>query len=521
MANKNKLSIYLIKSEFIDDKDIVDNYSSSQIVENVGIVYLGTSYNKPPKWAMAFLTECVDTKSLFVANARAVLLVKILAVSGEQRIFAVVMGYGHSMLKNDVTEERFGLKVVLNTIKADSLRRINKRDIGGNQKLSNEQLPLKARINDFGIDVNRDIVGFIAGVSDDEEYVSGMVAGGDILSLTAKADITNITEFLQKTHNKYMMQTYKENFAWIDQIQEVKDSRIIEKLNDMLIQEINNNSKNVWMAVPEIIDWPEIRGFKYHETDLLDDILITKVKESFKNGLMSFEQLKNKQISAISAIDNSKKFHWTAARCLFGELSLDEKAYCINNGKWYCVDTSFVKQINQEYDSTPISDIQFDSYADTHDNENSYNIAFVENHNKEYLLLDRQNISYGGGHSKIELCDILSCNKELIHIKPYSGSSTLSHLFNQAAVSTELLLSDTNFLEAANSKIIELSNDKTFCINNSRDIKIVIAIISKDVSKLPQIPFFSKISFRYLRNRLKAFGLNVSICTIKSVKNTA
>ena len=521
MVNKNKLSIYLIKNEFTSDEDIIENYHDSQVIDDVGVVYLGYSKANPPKWAASFLTSRVNTNNLFVSNARAVLLVRITVAQNEHRVFAIVMGYGKNMLKDDVVEERFGLKVVLNTIKSNSLRRINKRDIGGNQKLSDEQLPLKAGINDFGIDINRDLVGYIAGVSDDDEYAPGIIARGDILSLTVEVDITNVVAFLRKTYDKYLMDIYKENFGWIDQIQDVKDSRVVERLNSALVTAINENSKYIWMAVPEVIDWSEISGFKYCGSDIYDDIFVYKVRDSFREGLSSFEQLRGKHIIALSALDDSERFHWTAAKCLFGELTLDAKAYCINNGKWYCVDTNFVNEVNKDYVATTISSIQFDDYTEAHSGENSYSSSFVANHVGEYVLMDCQDIQYGGGHSKIELCDVLTLQRELIHIKPYAGSSTLSHLFNQAAVSTELLLYDASFLQLANKKITEVSGGDTFCINNNRGIKIIIAIISKDNSTLPNIPFFSKVSFRNFKNRLRAFGLEVNMRSIHNVKNSA
>ena len=517
MPNKNKISIYLIKNEFVNDEDIVENYSGSQSIDNVGTVYVGESRTNPPKWASSFLTDQVDTSNLFVSNARAVLLVRIDTMRNGQRVFAIVMGYGKNMLKDDVIEERFGLKVVLNTIKADSLRRINKRDIGGNQKLSSEQLPLKAGINDFGLDINRDLVGYVAGASDDNDYVSGIIAGGDILSLTTEVDISNIIDFLMKTYDKYIMNSYREKFSWIDQIQEVKNSRIIEELNNNLVRAINENDENVLMAVPETIDWSEIKGFKYNGSDIYGDIFIDKVISSFREGLSVFEQLKNKQITAISSLDDLVRYHWSAAKCLYGEITINDEAYYINGGKWYRVDSNFVEQVNRNYLSTLISEIRFDDYTDSHNSENSYSSSFVANHSSEYVLMDRRNIAYGGGHSQIELCDVLSLRRELIHIKPYSGSSTLSHLFNQAAVSTELLLSDTDFLQHANAKITEVTGNNLFCIDN-RNIKIVIAIISKDESVLPNIPFFSKVSFRNLKNRLSAFGLEVSMSLIHNTK---
>lgn len=64
------------------------------------------------------------------------------------------------------------------------------------------------------------------------------------------------------------------------------------------------------------------------------------------------------------------------------------------------------------------------------------------------------------GKSSIEVCDILTKDKELIHVKKNGSSSNLSHLFNQAAVSGETLL-DSKFRKEANNKISKIVfNDK-------------------------------------------------------------
>jgi uncharacterized protein (TIGR04141 family) len=112
----------------------------------------------------------------------------------------------------------------------------------------------------------------------------------------------------------------------------------------------------------------------------------------------------------------------------------------------------------------------------------------------------------------------LSKDKKLIHIKPYSGSQTISHLFNQAAVSAELVLSDAQFLALANEKINEIAGSEDFAITDRRAIKVVFGIIHKKHSQLPQLPFFSKVSLRYTKTRLQAFGFDVSIKTIKDAR---
>lgn len=516
MPNKNKLSIYMIKSDFNKEEDIIKKYDEKIILPNIGKTFIMNSKNSTPSWLESFFNNSISLPSVFTANAKVVTLIsiKLPEFQNTSRTFAIVMGHGKYMLKDNVIEERFGLKVVLNTIKPDSLRRIKKINIGGNQKQSNEQLPLKSNINDFGIDINRDLVGSICGVSDDEKYALGIMTGDDMLSITAEVDINNIKDFLKSTYQKYTLETYRKNFSWIDHICLVRDSRLIDFLNQKAVAEINTFSKSIFMAVPEVIDWTKIRGFKYKKQEIYDDIYIEEVKESLTRDLTDISQLKNKTITAISALDDSALYNWSAYKCLCGEISIDNNVYSISNGKWYCISNNFVKLINDDYSKTIISDIKFDKYTSDHKDEAAYTKDFVKRNCDKYIVMDQKNIPYGGGHSKIELCDILSKKKDLIHIKPYSGSSTLSHLFNQALVSAELIKSDPYFLDAANKKINEQTNDSDFLLKHKTNVCIVFGIISKNGVNLPQIPFFSKVSFCFVKHRLNAFGYSVSIKNI-------
>jgi uncharacterized protein (TIGR04141 family) len=203
---------------------------------------------------------------------------------------------------------------------------------------------------------------------------------------------------------------------------------------------------------------------------------------------------------------------------LLGEVTLNGSSYCLNNSKWYKVDNGYVALINQDYASTEISQIDFLDYTAEFLTEGNYNEKYETQNPDQYLCMDQKVIMHGGGHSSIELCDILSKDKQLIHIKKYTSSAVLSHLFNQAAVSAELMLSDNDFLAKARQKIAELSDEEAFSINDERQISIVFGIISKGDNPLPSIPFFSKVAFRYTKSRLTAFGLSVSIKAIKDLK---
>ncbi len=498
MAVKNKLAISLVKEEITEFSEIIEEkyFQSEQKIRDNIYLYTGVSYGKEPEWFDNFFHgEELNKENIFTANARAILLVKVQLAPDCTRIFVITFGYGKNMLIDDILEERFGLKVLLNIISPDSLRKINMSNIGGNQKNSSIQMPTKSGISDFSFDFDRDLLTNITAITDIEGYAQGSVTGNDSLYITAECDLSNIEEFLLKTYEKSKLISYKENFGWIDQIQAVKNQTELEKLNAKLIEEIKNSSENFWMAVPEVINWEDIAGFRYSRNSLETDIFIDKVKSSLQNELNDINQLKNKTIKVISSYDGSTKFNWSAYKCIYGEITFEGNSYCINNGKWYKINVDYVNRINDEYSRTMISNIEFQPRTSDHTTENAYTKDFVDRNADKYIELDAAVITYGGGHSSVELCDLLSKNKELIHLKPYSGSSTLSHLFNQALVSTELLLTDSTFLSLANDKIKEKTTDAAYKIEEIKEYSIVFGIISKHQVELPKIPFFSKVAF--------------------------
>jgi uncharacterized protein (TIGR04141 family) len=133
--------------------------------------------------------------------------------------------------------------------------------------------------------------------------------------------------------------------------------------------------------------------------------------------------------------------------------------------------------------------------------------------------MDKDLIHYGGGHSQIEFCDILTKSKKIIHIKHYGGSSVLSHLFQQGLISGELFVSDSEFRKKLNDKLKagwKLSDSKQKII--SSDYEVVFAIISNSPDERPNIPFFSRVGIKNVKRRLESFGYSVSIKRIKSNK---
>lgn len=516
MSSKNKLSIYLIKEGLMTKEDIFERPDEVQIFSTLSDnspIYFAPSYVHEPSWMQSFFL-CRDDR-LKQANSRVVLL-KQLHIDGEERLFALTFGYARFLFKANVLEEQFGLKIVLNSINQNQIRKISKASVGTNQKQSNEQLPKNSNIAEFGFDINRDLMKNVSGKSLDEMFEKSMLTGGDIFSLTVSRDISNIDEFLIYCYRKYKEDTYKTRFAWIDNIKYVKNHEIIESLNRLVISEINTrNFSNVWMAVPEVVDWVDIKCFKItgdRTNTEYDDIYIEKIIDSLRNTLTDISQLTNKNIRAISSKDdNLSLFEWSAYNCLIAEITYEGEEYCLNNGKWYKIYSDFAREINRQYEALDICQDEFIVYA--HDDEDAYNDALKEALHGS-IMLHKYKVPIGGGQgNNIEPCDLLWGNK-MIHIKRNGGSSLLSHLFNQAYVSCQMWMDN----KSRNKLKEKLEADGLPDIVPDTFIpsryEIILAIINKFHAPRPKIPFFSKVTICYTTAAIESLGYNVKIKNI-------
>jgi len=531
MAKKvliNKLSIYLIKKNHTKHEDILKEYNpplKEITLEGTGTFYYGDSYTFTPSWLKKFFGAGLgDNIQIYSASAKGLLLVNI-KKNEKERTFAVTFGYGWQFLRPGVYEERFGLKTALSLIDPDNLRKISKKNMVTVPKDTSEQLSKSGVAADFGIDIEQDLLRSITGKSIDEKKYGKTVTGKDALSLSVKIDMSSIKDFLKLCYERYLSNDYKKNFEWIDQFTEIKDVELVDELNSKLIENLkNNNLDKTWMAVPEIVDWEYVSGFKYSQRkaeELKDDIDIA----TFLSSLSSDEKksidlgfLKRKTIYCIGAENDEVKNQWNAFNCLYCEEQDEKKTYLLSNGKWYEIELEFAQQVNTDFETlrTNRSSVDLPSYG--HQNEADYNKK-VPLSDSNICCMDRKMINHGGGYSKIEFCDLMTKDNKLIHVKRYGGSSVLSHLFLQGLVSGELFLGDPQFREKVNNKLpdgFKLEDVRTK--PKPADYEIIYAIISTKPDGL-DIPFFSKVSLRNAKKRLEIYGYKVSLLKIAISEN--
>ncbi|MBD8893978.1 TIGR04141 family sporadically distributed protein [Roseibium litorale] len=521
MAEKtNKLTIGLVKLELTDFAEIVKPETDAITIEAVGTFYKEASAPHPPSWIKDFFGSTFKTDlGLISSSAKAVLLVRVPSVP-DNRICAIIFGHGRSLLNEGVLEERFGLKVVLNSVDPDSLRSIDKTALGSIPKQSREQISREGETANFGIDIEQDLVNSVTGKSKIEIF-GRTISGRDTFSASAKIDVHNISELLTETIKQYESEVYKERFDWVDQIKDIRSKNKIENLDSALLERLKSgNLEHIWMAPPEILEWADVKCFRYLKKRSQDtpDLDVAELLAAAVGVEITLDWLKNAQIVLISSRSDDEARRWPAYKCIYAEIELGGAMHILNAGKWYQVARDFTAIVDEDFNSIPESTIALPDY--THESETLYNLAaagsLVGSH-----CMDADLITHGGGHSRIEFCDILTPDKKLLHIKRYSGSQQMSHLFSQGVVSAELFISDPLFRQKVNDKLPDGHKlADTTSRPNAADYEVVFTIISKSANPL-NLPFFSKVSLRNARRRLQAYGFRVSKKKVRAVGNEA
>ena len=517
---KNKLTIYLIRLGFEDAESVLNlgnKDTRSFDFGSCGKLCIFRSPEKPPKWITGFFGDRIDSRDWLTSNASAVLVIPVIVGNGSRRLFALTFGYAGAWLKNEAIERRFGLKCVLNCVSSDSLRQIRKTLISGNARKTSEQMPRKAKVSEFSLDYEQDLLESVTAVGGSGTLLEGPITGSDSLAVSSSVKLEDIQDYLGEIYSIYQSDAYKENFSWIDHVAPVKDKGLISRLEGCAVEALCSGDESVWFAVPTVIDWETTAGFRFTpHGETFDDILVEDVLRALRAPLSDFAQLKNKKIYVVDSTNDEVRDRWLASRCLYGEVQLEGEQYCVTDGSWYKVDKTYSDEIKHDYDATAISDVVFPDYLNEYGGEGGYNTALADS-SGGFLLMDNNNISFGGGRSQIELCDVLSSDGKLIHVKRYGGSSVMSHLFNQGLISMDLIKSEPSFVEKANQKIACIDCSGAFSISESSVSEVVYGIVTSDCARLPNIPFFSKVAFHHVKRRLKAMGVKVSIGGIRDI----
>jgi uncharacterized protein (TIGR04141 family) len=513
------LTIYLVKENTRNHFDVLPSIGTLAqyrvpVGGFIGDLYVKTSNDRAPAWLSLFENSVhLDRNSIYNASSAAIFLVTV-----DNRLFAITFGYGRTLLHSGCWEEDFGLKATLNSVDPQKIRSVDRVKFDAISQHSQIQASTDAGIADFGLDVEQDLLRAVTGKPLDSTLGSRLT-GKDALKADVRIVLDDLPTLLSAYLGRFQAQDYREYFSWVDHVQEVRDRVRVEQLDQILTERLAlRNLDRIWLGIPDRIDWEGIAGFKYRDSskaDIFPDIHFTQFFELEQDDLApTIEFLRERRhIFLVSHENDNIVSKWPLYRCIYAEIDHDGQTFLLNNGKWYRIRADFLDNVNQVFESL-LTDEGLPRYS--HDSEEHFNEHTAEQYPQRFAVMDRKLIRYPLPGDSVEFCDLYSVDRQIIHVKRYRGSATLSHLFAQGMISAELICSASGFRTAVNELLpilFKLVDPATVPERNL--FAVVFAIVSQSRHALA-LPFFSKVNLKNAARYLIAFGFRVSVTKIQA-----
>lgn len=535
---------YLKKDEFLS-KSIDSNGKAHQVKADVyrlgdegksGSLYVRKPYTESvPEW-INFVSGGLDLvghetlKKLKNKSVSALLI-----ATAKQRQFAIAFGHGRHMLDPKCIEHRFGIKVVLNSISPEKIASLDKQTFEALPRLTRTQAVRAAPVSDYAIDAEQDLLRALVGFtkSDYSSQLGDVLAGMDSLKTTVGIELAKLSDFLEVALERSNSKDYLKKgpdgqmsaFAWVDNLEAVTEKTLVGQLDGELWKLFDKGEFSaMWLAVPEIFDWEKVTGFAYTQQQLGEpETLSSKMDiDDFKDSLRAdatLETLKNRVITMVMSTGEPPQTY-PAYKCIYSEVTYKKATYILNAGSWYHVEAVFEKSVQKFYKELPRLAMGAPFLEYDHDGEGPYNEAVSAAQPKDYAMLDRDLIQFGGKHSKIETCDLFfqktsgAVKSQFIHVKRGRSSASLSHLFAQGLVSSTLLVREPAYAEKVNEQLTKKGFQKLPSTIEGKHYEVIYAIIDGPSTATLDIPFFSKVNLHSCCGNLKAYGFDVRLLHI-------
>jgi uncharacterized protein (TIGR04141 family) len=497
----------------------VDSYSLVQSLGSEGLLYVKRSSEKRPSWG-SVLDELAGTDVRGLAN-RSSSAVLLLRVDGD--VYAFAFGYGRHLIEQSHFIQDFGLRTALNTLDDKSLRSVDLHTLEDQPVQKKSQAARDSEVGVFGIDILRDILRAVTGIPKRGINLKHIAGGDAMFSFGIEMEAADLPSLARRMKAYYSNQDYKSSFVWVDNVRKIKDDASVNALNAELVRAISARDPGIIVTLPEIGTWDTILGFSF--TRRKDEIRPVIAASDYVATISDLAQLTIEGVKRdrlfVHDVDGNITEH-SVYRCIYFEIPGTDKTRIIFDGRWYEVDATFIGRITAVLDQIAISSLRFpdverwlDNGAPKIEAEGDYNIRTASAYG--YFLLDRKLIKTDRTTSSIELCDLLTPNKQLVHVKHRKGGSAgLSHLFAQGGVAAEIMLGDRAFRKKARAvlgAVDPVARDLVPLDNlRSSEYEIVFLILGDDSATLKQnLPFFSKVNLTKTYENLTQRGFAVSI----------
>ena len=513
------LRVLLLKKGISDSdalKDLakLNKFSVSTKTPFAASLYVENSSIRVPSW-VSFVQPAIKTqlRELMNSTTSAVLIIDV-----AKRRFAFTFGFGRNLLNQDCFERDFGLKVALNTSDPENLRSVDVRTFEELTLHTRRQASRGSSLDTFGLNVTQDLMRSVTGKPIDSA-LARIMAGSDGLAFAAAMDFEELGDKCDALLKAYRSKEYKKRFEFIDFLRSERDPKVVADLNTQLVAQLNKGDlTGIHCGPPEPIEWENIDGFTFGAGKSAPDFPEIDVEEWLKsrnpNESVTLESLKATRVGLRQSGIETPHLKWNLFSCIVFENQIGNKLYVLTGGDWFQIASKFVDRVDARVKAIVANAPTFPQ-AKRNEMEGAYNARAAKE--KNYILMDRKFSRIDG--SSIEFCDLLTPDKAIVHVKPYKGSATLSHLFSQAVISADSFVDDGDFRKQAKAHVQSADSKLAGLIPDSRpqndQYSIVYAIIAKDGGTWPlSLPFFSRLNLMNAADHLLRRNFSVALVRV-------
>lgn len=450
------------------------------------------------------------------------------------RYFALTLGGGRFKLDKAAIERGYGLKVALNAIYEDDdvavqlevaprIRQVETRTVGAQTMRALQQVNRETDFDAFGTDAELDQLAGITG-SPLASSLGTRMTGKDSIRLGRKTVFGELGEVCRDLARRSTKRTYKKRFDRIDRVSQIVDSNTISSLNDLAVTEFAAGG-DFEIAPPELVDFDTIDQFQLllpdgGTHDFVDPTAMdVRDRIITATGELTTEVLSHCRLIGVDAAGDIYR-SWPLWECLDAQLVRDGDIYLLRDGDLYRVDPGYLNNLNGQLTLINESALVLPNSHRVASGdgvlkeieEGTYNQKAADS-SPHLLNLDKKTVRAEGHTSPIEICDLLSTERQLLHVKRKFSSSSLSHLFSQGLVSGRLLVGSPDFRQAVREQIGAgnpfdgLFPDPLVAAN----YEIVYGIVADwGTRTLIDLPFFSKVNLARHARDLRTMGYGVT-----------
>lgn len=464
-----------------------------------------------------------DEIVMFGQSAGAVLL-----VVAHGRLWAVTFGTGFHAVDEAEFEPDFGLRVAANSVDPARMTLAETRGLDKGTRNSVSSLPVPNEMFALRVATNEEWVRRFGGKVQNTSFAVS-VSGADSLRLNIEDfSLTAIAPKLREILDLYQSERYKQHFGFLDYFRRLPSrSSLIPDLNEAVVQRMRDRSTDIGFAAPDELEFfhPDCYRLTRGRREVtLTELASDQVYDAIEELGGWQDPLRSVRVSSVGGdvpLAERRRLEQYVVANVHAAHDQDGDEFALTAGAWFRVDRDYAERIHRFMrDVVDVTEeLQLPDWNDAWLADNVEGAYPEERYNRHvsqqrsYVLLDRQ-LYYGPAQTgqRVEICDLLTKDKQLICVKRLDGSDKMAHLFEQGSYSAAMMR-DEAYRERVIVDLASTGVSEEF--GQPSDWTYIFGIATSKPGTIAEVlPFFSKVSLNANIDAITDKGFRVAVAKI-------